>query len=293
MTPTATALAGLKSERPEWAPWLAVVEETLREAGNRTWDAAVPTATRAPGSRTPLLAGTEVALDVSAVRRLLRRLIDVASRSATPRMVTLQSVRDADSDLVSLFKASLCQDTLPIAETARSCGADAGALEAVIALVAVPFLQACNRRWAASVSPGWREGYCSVCGAWPAFAERRGIERTHVFRCGRCGGGWHARPLRCPYCGVDDHNTLVSLVPEGGGSNAVIEGCRSCLGYVKSFTRLQGCAPDMVMLDDLASVHLDVAALEQAYVRPSGPGHPLDLTVVSEGGAQHGVSWGA
>ena len=45
MTPTATALAGLRSRRPEWAPWLAVVEETLRDGRNRAWDAAVPTAT--------------------------------------------------------------------------------------------------------------------------------------------------------------------------------------------------------------------------------------------------------
>jgi FdhE protein len=283
VTPAGTALAGLRSERPEWAPWLAVVEETLRDADSRVWDAAVPRAIRETGTASPLLAGSEVAVDVRAVRDGLHRLIDVASRSRTPQMATLRAVLDADPDLLLLFKASLCRDTATITETARSCGADAGALEAVIALAAVPFLQACNRRWAAVVPPGWREGYCSVCGAWPAFAEVRGIERSRVFRCGRCGGGWHARPLRCPYCGVDDHNTLVSLVPEGGGSNAVIEGCMSCLGYVKTFTRLQGCAPGVVMVDDLASVHLDVAALEQGYVRPSGPGHPLNLTVLSQG----------
>ena len=279
MTPTASALAGLRSQRPEWAPWLAVVEETLRDGRNRAWDAAVATSTRAPGSSTPLLAGAQISVDASAVRELLRRLIDVASRSATPQMVTLQSVRHTDSDLLSLFRASLCQDTVAIAHTATRCGADAGALEAVIAMIGVPFLQACNRRWADSVSPGWQEGYCHVCGSWPAFAEVRGIERTCVFRCGRCGGGWHARPLRCTYCGMDDHHALVSLVPQAGGSNAVVEACRSCLGYTKTFTRLQGCTPDMVMLDNLASVHLDVAALEQGFTRPPGPGYPLDVTV--------------
>lgn len=289
MTPTASAFAGLRSQRPEWAPWLAMVEETLRDAGNRAWDVAVPPATHARETGTPLLAAAQVTLDVRAVRDLLRRLIGVASRSGTPQMTTLRLVPDADPDLVSLFKASLCHDTVAIADTATSCGADAGALEAVIALIGVPLLQACNRRWADSVSPGWRDGYCPVCGAWPAFAEVRGIERTRVFRCGRCGSGWHARPLRCSYCRLDDHNALVSLVPERSGSNAVIEACTSCLGYVKTFTRLQGCAPEMVMLDDLASVHLDVAALEQGYVRPSGPGHPLDLTVVSHG-ARRGLA---
>jgi FdhE protein len=283
MTATAVnALSGLKAQRPEWAPWLAVVEETWRDAGNRAWHAAVPVVSEVPRPAAPILSGAQVAVDRRAVQRLLQRLLDVASRGGTPQMATLRSVRDADP--LSLFAASLRQDRVPIVEAAAAANADAAALEAVTSLVAVPFLHACQRQWAASLPPGWREGYCCVCGAWPVFAEVRGIERTRVFRCGRCGGGWHARPLRCPYCGIDDHHALVSLVPQHGGSNAVIEGCTSCRGYVKTFTRLQGCAPETVMLEDLASVHLDVAALEQGYTRPPGPGHRLDVTVVS--GAQ-------
>ena len=279
MISTAAGFTPLKSQRPEWAPWLAVVEEAMRDADARAWEAAVPAVTHAPNATTPLLAGANVVLDLRAVRSLLRRLIEVASRSGTPQMSTLVAVPDTDRDLVALFSASACQDRAAIAATAASWGTDAGALEAVAALIAVPFLHACNRRLGPSISPAWCEGYCSLCGAWPAFAEVRGIERTRVFRCGRCGGGWHARPLRCPFCGDDDHTALVSLVPEHRESNAVIEACRSCLGYVKTFTRLQGCAPATVMLDDLASVHLDVAALEQGYTRAPGPGHPLDLTV--------------
>jgi FdhE protein len=85
---------------------------------------------------------------------------------------------------------------------------------------------------------------------------------------------------------VDDHNALVTLVPENAGLNALIEGCRSCLGYVKTFTRLQGCPPGAVMLDDLASVHLDVAALEQGYTRPPGAGYPLDVTLTARDAAR-------
>src|SRR5207253_205435 len=91
------------------------------------------------------------------------------------------------------------------------------------ALVAVPFLLACNRRWASAKSVSWMEGYCPVCGAWPAFAEVRGIERSRYFRCGRCSGEWQAHCLFCPYCGMTDHNELASLVPEKGGATSVIE----------------------------------------------------------------------
>jgi hypothetical protein len=45
------------------------------------------------------------------------------------------------------------------------------------------------------------------------------------------------------YCGMTDHNELVSLVPEKSGSNSVIDACKRCLGYVKTFTTLQGSPP--------------------------------------------------
>jgi FdhE protein len=293
MTAVATALTGLKRQRPEWGPWLAVVEDALREAAAPAWDAAVPADAPVPQITAPLLAGARLALDAATVHGLLHRLIRLASRSGTPEMATLRSVLKSEPDVLVLFRASLCQENEPIVQAAAACGADGGALQAVVALVSVPFLRACNRRWAPAMRPGWVEGYCLVCGAWPAFAETRGIERNRFFRCGRCGGEWHARPLRCPFCGTDDHNALVSLVPEDGGLNAVIEGCRSCRGYVKTFTRLQGCSPDAVMLDDLASVHLDVAALEQGYTRRAGAGHPLDVTVTGKNGARRFFAWNA
>jgi len=78
-----------------------------------------------------------------------------------------------------------------------------------------------------------------------------GIERSRYFRCARCGGDWHARALHCPYCDTSDHGQLVSLVAENGGSNATIDACTHCLRYVKTLTRLQGCPPDTVMIEDL------------------------------------------
>jgi FdhE protein len=294
MTPV-TALDGLKRQRPEWEPWLAVVEEILREATTPTWDVAVPAGSGAAARQTtvPLLAGKTIALTASSVLRLLERLIRIASLSGTPRMATLSAVLREDLDVLTLFTASLRQDSDRVKEVAAASGADAEALQAVIALLAVPFLHACNRRWASSIAESWEERYCPVCGSWPAFAEVRGIERRRYFRCGRCDGAWHARALSCPYCAVDDHDALVSLVPENASSHAVIEACRRCLGYVKTFTTLQGCPPGTVMLEDLASVDLDVAALGQGYIRPIGRGYSLDVTVTDQGATRRFVGWKA
>jgi FdhE protein len=283
MTAIEPGVPDLKREHPEWAPWLDVVQEILSEAVNPYWDTVLPARLEAQESKIPLLAGVSVALEQSSVRRVLEQLIRIAHSSGTPKMVTLEPVLHAELDILSLFRASLCQDASYIVETAAAIHVDPEALQAVVALLPVPFLQACNRRWAPSIAKSWVEGYCPVCGAWPAFAEVRGVERSRCLRCGRCGGEWQAHCLFCPYCGMTNHEELVSLVPEKSGSNSVIDACRRCLGYVKSFTKLQGSPPVKVLLDDLASVQLDVAALEQGYKRPQGAGYSLAITVKDNG----------
>jgi FdhE protein len=273
-------LDGLKRQRPEWEPWLVVVGEMLREAADPAWEAAVP-AVDAQRTAVPLLAGATISLHSTPVRRFFTRLIRTASNAGTPGLSTLKAVLDADLKLAPLFEAALCQDDPRIQEMAAVPGADTAALHAVIALLPVPFLQACNRRWASSVFPGWVEGYCPVCGSWPAFAEVRGIERNRYYRCARCGVEWLARALNCAFCATSDHNELAVLVPEQDSSNT-IEACHACLGYVKTYTRLQGCAPGAAMLEDLAGVDLDVAACEYGFARPSTPGYNLGVTVTDD-----------
>jgi len=287
MTAIDTGLQDLKRQHPEWEPWLTVVQEVLSEATNSEWDAFVPVRTEAQQSKVPLLAGIALALEQRLVGRLLEKLIRIAHRSGTREMATLEPVLHADLDFLNLFQASLRQDSDRLREIAADLGADSEAFQAVAALLPVPLLHACNRRWASSKSASWVEGYCPVCGAWPAFTEVRGIERSRYFRCGRCGGEWQAQCLFCPYCSMNDHHELVSLVPEKSGSNSVIDACKRCLGYVKTFTKLQGSPAARVMLDDLATVDLDVAALEQGYKRPQGAGYSLDGTVTDNGKARH------
>ena len=197
-------------------------------------------------------------------------------------MATLKRTLKAELDILNLFKAALRQDCDYLKQSAIALGAEPEAFQAVTALMPMPFLQACNRQWKQSTAPGWLEGYCPVCGAWPAFAEVRGIERTRYFRCGRCGGEWRTHCLFCAYCGMNDHEALVSLVPENSGASRVIEACKRCQGYVKAFTTLEGSAPEKIILDDLASVDLDVAAVEQGYKRPQGAGYIVDVTITDK-----------
>jgi FdhE protein len=91
---------------------------------------------------------------------------------------------------------------------------------------------------------------------------------------------------------MNDHNELVSLVPEKSGSNSVIDACKRCLGYVKTFTKLQGSPAAKVMLDDLATVDLDIEALERGYRCPEGAGYSLDIKIISKPGfSERILSW--
>lgn len=273
-------LKELERRHPEWGPWLVVMGEILKEAANAKWDALVPVRTQRQENPVPLLAGVTMPIDASLVCRWTHNLFRVAAQSGTPEMSSLNFAKLSEAICLSLFKSSLEQDRGCLSETAVTFGVDAGAFESVALMISVPFLQACGRKWGEWKSQSWTEGYCPVCGAWPALAEVRGIERSHYFRCGRCGGGWQATCLFCPFCTSTDHNELASLVPEKSDSTGVVNVCKRCLGYVKTFTRLQGSSPAMIAVDDLASVDLDVAAVEQGYKRPEGLGYALDVTVV-------------
>jgi FdhE protein len=181
-----------------------------------------------------------------------------------------------------VLEALLNQDEQRVNESASIAGVNPEAFRAVAALLPMPFLYACNRCWKAHES--WMEGYCPVCGAWPAYVEVRGIERSRHFRCASCGSEWQAQCLFCPYCGMTDHRELASLVPEQGASHSAIDACNRCLGYVKAFTRLQGSPPAKIILEDLASVELDVAAVQHGYKRPRGAGYSLGVTVAPSNG---------
>ena len=50
-------LQELGRQRPEWEPWLAVIQEVLSETANAQWDGFVPAGIEGRESKIPLLAG--------------------------------------------------------------------------------------------------------------------------------------------------------------------------------------------------------------------------------------------
>jgi FdhE protein len=274
----ARRLHGFSAEHPEWSPWLAVVGQALAAVTDPRWEEFVPAAPQRL-DRTPLLAQASAVLSIGFLRRWLRQLLHCAAESGTPELATLKAAERSNLEALQLFHAALAQDSRQLEHMALDCGVNARAFQGVAELMPVPFLHACRRLWAKPNAESWAEGYCPTCGAWPAFAEARGIEKARYLRCGRCGEEWQTYGLRCPFCSNDDHEQLISLVPDNGASTQMVESCKRCSGYVKLLTRLQGGDGLDVMLDDLASVDLDIAAVEQGYRRPEGLGYAVNPTL--------------
>jgi FdhE protein len=273
----AMGLEAIKQQHPEWEPWLAVVGAVMQETRDPRWERFVPGAAQQT-EHLPLLMNASIVLSPDYLRDWISRLIQTAA-GGTAQMATLRSLERAELQAAELFRVALCQDALSLREIALRFGADPETLQSVAALLPVPFLHACARRLAGSVSVDWLAGYCPLCGAWPAFAEIRGIERARYLRCGRCGEEWQHHGLQCAFCDSRDHDQLASLVPQSGDAARAIDACKSCGGYLKSFTALQAADAIEVMIKDLASVDLDIAAIEHGYRRPDVPGAPLEITV--------------
>ncbi len=264
---------------PEWDPWRAFVEETLREAAEPAWETFVPRLAHQPQADAPLLANAVVSIGRATVVGFVHRLHDVLLARGTPALASAAAVFEDDRDALELFRASLGSDGDTIARIAERHAFDPDALTAVASLLPVAFLQACHRRLGARVNEGWSKAYCPVCGSWPAFAEVLSTDRARSSRCGRCGAAWPGEPLFCGFCGNRDHTTLVTLIPEGGDRQGAVEACTRCSSYMKTFTVLQPWPPLDVTRQDLASVAFDFAAIDQGYSRPGGTGYALHLAV--------------
>jgi FdhE protein len=268
------------TRHPDARAWLTLLAESLHELERPVWDVVLPRLHPTRPMEAPLLAGATLTLAASTVRDWVRRLLRQAVKMAAPNPNLLAAVDSRHFDPMPPFEAAVCLDEDRLAHLAKTAGADSRALGSLMQLATIPLLQVCGRSLAHQVPVDWSYGYCPVCGGWPTLAEVRGLDRTHRWRCGRCGGDWGFALLRCPYCGEADHHHLGSLVTEGDSETCSVSTCIACKGYVKARTTLQATPPYAVILEDLATVEWDVVALERGYARPVHPGYRFEVRFI-------------
>ena len=270
-------LLALRRVHPEWRPLLVLVNEALHEVGNVAWLRYVPALAHERLAGRPLLDGAAIHVPPSLVERWVGRVLRVAATAGT-RVEPLASAIEAQRlNPLRLFRAGVCQDVDRLERLARTVNDDG--VGALVPFIAMPMLHACRRAWATRIRGDWSSGYCPVCGAWPAFAEVRGLNGSRHLRCGRCGGDWETEPRRCPFCGDTDLETIGDLVWDEGERCHTIVACGACRTYVKTITTLSTIRAQDVVLHDLATMGLDLTALEHAYRRPAASARKTTVTV--------------
>ena len=263
----------LLASQPETAPWLSVLSVVLEEAAEPGAGTPSPPPPSSRPSTRPAHRSWpgRIRIDARLADRWVRRVLTLAA-DAGPEAIGLRAAAgDVSLDAQAFFEAAVNADGDRLEALARSLDIDPDALAAVAALAVMPLLQALRRRFGPAVDPRWDEGWCPICG-WPHLAEQRGLERARRLRCARCGGDWAQPGIRCPYCGVVGHEARAALVSEQDGEARKVETCSACRGYLKSVSTLHAWAGDEVALTDLATVDLDLVALERAFERPSRKG---------------------
>ncbi len=217
----------------------------------------------------PLLRNATIALDEKGLRRRCLELCEVAGRQDAGAAEIARAVKQGALSVPEAARSILAGRADEVAEQADALGLDAGQWGLLLRLTLLPALAA-GRGRLGTVREGlvWGQGYCPACGSWPLLAEYRGLEQNRWLRCGLCGDGWEFPRLACPFCGETDHRHLEYLHVEGEEGRHRAATCATCRGYVKTVSTLGLLSVPALLVADLATLHLDLAAADWGYAVP-------------------------
>ncbi len=292
-------VAALRKARPDLQSAIDLQEQLIRTA---LTSARPPHVTPFPLPRElvearvrqgiPLLHDQPASVDFHFAADLFSRLVNVLQQrqddETGPRLQAVVSAATSGAlDPEQLFVEAFVQHRDHLAEMATTAAVDVDVLITLATQAVAPLLRAYAEHLLPAIervddgSPTgaiWQRGYCPVCGAWPLLAELRGIELAQFLRCSACGSGWRSRRILCTYCGNDDFRDLRTLQPEGE-MRFRMSVCERCKGYLKIGNAFDPPPAELVALDDLASIDLDVTAIERGYRRPETTGSVIELAV--------------
>ena len=235
----------------------------------------------------PLLHGLDLELDVKAVHELmlkLARAVETMKRKSRPHKLLpwlkasgtsetaatriRLALEEGRLDISALLPHVTAGESHQAGSLAQGLQLDAGLLWTLAQNAVKPALRAWCRQ-TAPLSNGipWNKGSCFVCGAVATLGELQENDQAKHLRCGSCGADWKYPRLQCMYCGNNDHRTQRYLYEEGEGDRMRVEVCDDCRGYVKVISAFSPTPLEMLVIEDLATIHLDYAAESRGYSR--------------------------
>jgi formate dehydrogenase maturation protein FdhE len=109
---------------------------------------------------------------------------------------------------------------------------------------------------------GWTLHICPLCAGEPDLAViTPAAERLLI--CSRCAARWRFDQIACPFCLNDERSKITSLASRDGQYR--LSCCDSCRRYIKAFDARRASRPVMPVVDGVATLPLDAAAIQRGY----------------------------
>ncbi len=248
-----------------------------REEANVPPAAEVETAgeqARAQGA--PMVDRESLPCDLEQARMLFDRflaLLQDQQPTAEAGGVIAKAIEDGEMDADVLFERFRANDQKYFTEWAAKTPSSPSALVFLVKSALTPSLAAAAQKLDAERNRdnAWIHGHCPVCGGLPLISELRGKEGARFLTCSYCLTDYKAKRLGCPFCGEDEQEKLLYFdAEEEPGSR--VDVCTACKMYIKSIDFRNFDRKVLPLLDDLASLSMDVLARQEGYSRPTASG---------------------
>ena len=239
-------------------PWLEVSTDIL---------------TRHTAEARPLLRFEDIPLDLTDLRLLVRQTAEVLRRHGALDEGDYQKVQILGRDMKLLavvaqwYRSGSELPAVAAVGVARAAteshAGDQSTVNQVLALAMRPFLCRCaevlQQRAELAI---WTHSHCALCGGEPDFAVITPAAERHLI-CSRCTLRWKYEPLTCPFCHNADRTRITSFATPDGRYR--VYACDVCHRYLKAYDGRRATRPVMPMVDGVATLPLDAAAMQRGY----------------------------
>jgi hypothetical protein len=219
-----------------------------------------------------LLQFEQIPLEPTELRLVLRQTAEIMRRFDALESAEYESVQtlDREAGLVAVVEGwyrAAAERCVMAAQPAHAepppAPDDNGARDQVLTLAMRPFLSRCAEVLQPRAELAlWSHPHCPLCSGEPDFAVITPAAERQLI-CGRCTLRWKFDPLTCPYCRNDDRSLISSFATSDGQYR--VYACNVCKRYLKAYDGRRATRPVMLMLDSVATLPLDAAAMQRGY----------------------------
>jgi formate dehydrogenase maturation protein FdhE len=211
---------------------------------------------RHQASATPQLRFEDIPLDLSDLRLMVRQTADVLRRYGALEEGDYRKVQSLGRDMQLFdvtgqwYRSGLAHQVAAVGIPASNSFTELDGADVIDQVLTV------------SMRPSWTHSHCALCGGQPDLSVITPSAERHLI-CGRCELRWKWESLACPYCRNSDRSKITSFATSDGQYR--VYACDMCRRYLKAYDGRRASRPVMPIVDAVATLPLDAAAIQRGY----------------------------